>query len=59
MRLTNALSKKLENLKADVALDSCMNYNLCRVHQTPRVTPATEAGVTDEVWTLPELVLAA
>lgn len=31
-------------------------YNFCRVHQTLRVTPATEAGLTDHVWSLEELV---
>lgn len=31
-------------------------YNFCRVHQTLRVTPAMEAGLTDHVWTVKELV---
>ena len=31
-------------------------YNFCRVHQTLRVTPAIEAGLTDHAWTLEELV---
>ena len=31
-------------------------YNFCRVHQTLRVTPAMEAGLTDHVWSLEELV---
>ena len=31
-------------------------YNFCRVHQTLRVTPAMEAGLTDHVWTIEELV---
>jgi hypothetical protein len=31
-------------------------YNFCRVHQTLRVTPAMEAGLTDHVWSLQELV---
>jgi len=31
-------------------------YNFCRVHQTPRVTPAMEAGPTDHIWSLQELV---
>lgn len=29
-------------------------YNFCRVHQTLRVTPAMEAGITDHVWNLAE-----
>ncbi len=33
-----------------------MFYNFCRVHQTLRVTPAMEAGVSDHVWDLEEIV---
>ena len=47
-RLTNAFSKKLDNLKAAVDLYIAW-YNFCRVHQTLRVTPAIEAGLTDHV----------
>jgi len=53
-RLTNAFSKKLENHCAAVALHF-MHYNFCRIHQTLRVTPAMEAGVSDHVWTLEEV----
>ncbi len=35
------------------------HYNLCRVHETLRVTPAMQVGVTDHIWTLGELVEAA
>jgi hypothetical protein len=31
-------------------------YNFCRVHQTLRVTPAMEAGLSDHIWSLEELV---
>ena len=31
-------------------------YNFCRVHQTLRVTPAMEAGITDHVWDVKDLV---
>jgi hypothetical protein len=31
-------------------------YNLCHVVKTLRVSPALQAGVTDHVWTLPELL---
>jgi len=31
-------------------------YNFCRIHQTLHVTPAMEAGLTDHVWSLEELV---
>lgn len=55
MRLTNAFSKKLENHEHSVALHF-MHYNFCRIHQSLRVTPAMEAGVSDHVWSLEEIV---
>jgi hypothetical protein len=54
-RLTNAFSKKIENHEAAIALHY-MHYNFARVHQTLRVTPAMEAGITDHVWSLEEIV---
>jgi len=54
-RLTNAFSKKWENLNYALALHFAY-YNFCRVHQSLRVTPAMEAGITDHVWTIEELV---
>ena len=54
-RLTNAFSKKLDNLKAAVTLYFAW-YNFCRPHQTLRVTPAMEAGITEHVWTIAELL---
>ena len=54
-RLTNAFSKKVDNLRHAVALHY-MYYNFCRVHQSLRVTPAMEAGLSDHVWSLAELV---
>lgn len=54
-RLTNAFSKKLENLKAAIALHFAY-YNFCRVHKTLRVTPTMEAGITDHVWSIQELL---
>ncbi len=54
-RLTNAFSKKLENHVAGLSL-YFMYYNFCRVHQTLRVTPAMEAGITDHVWEVEETV---
>jgi IS1 family transposase len=56
-RLTNAFSKKVENLAAAVSLHF-MHYNFCRPHSSlgKGVTPAMAAGVTDHVWTLPELI---
>jgi len=53
--LTNGYSKRADNLRAAVALHFAY-YNLCRVHQALRVTPALEAGVTDHVWSLAELI---
>jgi len=54
-RLTNAFSKKVENHAAAVAL-WFMYYNFCRIHQTLRVTPAMEAGLTDHLWSVEELL---
>jgi len=54
-RLTYAFSKKWDNLKAALALHFAY-YNFCRVHSSLRVTPAMEAGITDHVWDLAELV---
>jgi len=56
-RLTNAFSKKLGNLKAAVTLYFAW-YNFCRIHQTLRVTPAMEAGLTDHAWSLEELLVS-
>jgi hypothetical protein len=53
--LTNAFSKKVENLEAAVALHY-MHYNFGRIHQSLRVTPAMEAGVSDHVWILEEII---
>jgi len=33
-----------------------MHYNFCRVHQTLRITPAMEAGIRDQGWSIEELV---
>ena len=54
-RLTNAFSKKVANLEAAVALHF-MYYNFCRIHQSLRVTPAMEAGVTKKLWTVEDIV---
>jgi IS1 family transposase len=54
-RLTNAFSKKLENHAYQVALHF-MHYNFAKVHKTLRVTPAMEAGLTDHVWTIEEML---
>lgn len=54
-RLTNGFSKKFENHWAALAL-FIAHYNFCRIHSTIRVTPAMEAGITDHVWDLAELL---
>ena len=54
-RLTNGSSKKMENLEHAVALHY-MHYNFCRIHQTLRVTPALEAGISDRVWSLDAVI---
>ena len=54
-RKTNAFSKKIENLEHSIALHYIF-YNFVRVHQTLRVTPAMQIGLSDHVWTLGELV---
>ena len=57
-RLTNGFSKKVENHAAMVAIHF-MHYNFARVHKTLKVTPAMEAGLSDHVWSLEEIVLLA
>jgi IS1 family transposase len=54
-RLTNAFSKKVENHEHMLAL-FFMYYNFCRIHQTLRVTPAMQAGISDHVWELAEII---
>jgi IS1 family transposase len=54
-RLTNAFSKKVENLQAAVSLHFA-HYNYVRVHKTLRITPAMAAGVSNRLWSMEELV---
>ncbi len=56
-RLTNAFSKKWENLKAALALYFAY-YNFCRVHSSNRCTPAMEAGLTKHIRELRDLLSA-
>lgn len=53
-RLTNAFSKKVENLSHAVSLHF-MYYNFARVHKSLKTTPAMAAGIADHVWTLEEI----
>jgi IS1 family transposase len=57
-RLTNAFSKRLDNHLAAIALHVAY-YNLCRVHESLRTTPAVQLGITDRVWSLGDLIDAA
>jgi len=54
-RLTNAFSKKWENLWAALCLHFAF-YNFCRIHSTIRVTPAMEAGITNQAWEISDLL---
>jgi len=54
-RLTNAFSKKIDNHIHAVGL-FYMHYNFCRIHQTLRVTPAMEAGISQHVWSIQEII---
>jgi IS1 family transposase len=54
-RLTNAFSKKLDNMKAAVAL-YFVHYNFVRVHGSLRITPAMAAGITDHIWSISDLL---
>jgi IS1 family transposase len=53
-RLTNAFSKKAENLAHAVSLHF-MYYNFVRLHKTLGTTPAAYVGVADHVWTPEEV----
>ena len=54
-RLTNAFSKKLENMKAAVALHF-VHYNFVRIHSALKVTPAMEAGIVSGPWGIDDLL---
>jgi hypothetical protein len=56
-RLTNAFSKKWENLEAAYSLWFA-HYNLCRVHRSLGVTPAMKAGIALVPWSVSELLTA-
>jgi IS1 family transposase len=54
-RLTNAYSKKWQNLKAALTL-YFWHYNFARVHESLRVTPAIEHGIAGHIWTWYDLL---
>ena len=58
-RLTNAFSKKWDNLNYSLALHFA-HYNFCRSHKTLHgATPAMAANLTNTVWSLKDLLNAA
>jgi IS1 family transposase len=57
-RLGNGFSKKLDNHAASVSL-YVAHYNLCRPHESLRMTPAMALGITDRVWSIGDLIDAA
>lgn len=54
-RLTNAFSKRVENLAAALRLYFC-HYNFVRIHGSLRVTPAMAAAVIDHIWSVEEML---
>jgi hypothetical protein len=50
-----AFSKKWDNPWSAYCLHFAY-YNFCQLHGTLRVTPAMEAGITDHVWGVAELL---
>ncbi|MTV14922.1 transposase [Bradyrhizobium elkanii] len=54
-RLTNGFSKKLDHHAAAVSL-YVAHYNLCRVHEALRTTPAVALGVAERVWAIGDLL---
>ena len=54
-RLTNAFSKKFDNHVHALALYFAF-YNFCRIHKTLRMSPAMAAGVTDQLWSLEDII---
>lgn len=55
-RLTNAFSKKLENHMHAISF-YFMVYNFVKIHSSIKTTPAMEAGVTDTLWSMQDIVL--
>ena len=54
-RLSNGFSRSLPHHTAQVSVWVAF-HNFCKIHGALRVTPAMEAGITDHVWTVEELV---
>jgi transposase-like protein len=56
-RLTNAFSRKRENLQAALALHFA-TYNFTWMHKGIRMTPAMKAGIARKPWTMRDLLIA-
>jgi hypothetical protein len=54
-RLTNALSKKIENHMHAISF-YVMVYNFVKVQGSVKTTPAIAAGVTGIKWTMEDIV---
>ena len=54
-RLTNGFSRKLDNHSFSLAI-YFFHYNFCRIHKSLKVTPAMQAGITDELMDMTHLV---
>jgi IS1 family transposase len=54
-RMTNAFSKKIENHAAEISLHF-MSYTFVKVHSLLHVSPTMEAGVTDRLWDVSDIV---
>lgn len=54
-RLTNGFSKKIDNHIHMLSL-YFVHYNFCRIHKSLKVTPAMEAGLTDELHSMDFIV---
>jgi len=57
-RLCSGFSKSKKHLEAMVSIFMAW-YNLCKVHQTLRMTPCMEMGITDHIWDLKEILETA
>jgi hypothetical protein len=55
IRPTNIFSKKLANHIHALSI-YFTHYNFLRIHQTLRCTPAMQAGVTDRLWDMADMV---
>ena len=54
--MTNGFGKKWADHEHAIALHYYFLYNVCRKHTTLGTTPAVAPGVTDEAWTVADLV---